>query len=163
MQARVWQMSHLAVVAGVLVFVLGGTAFAQSNPFIGTWNVNFAKSKYNPGPPPKSETRVAELWETDGLKFTATGVGADGAPFTQGASVHYDGKDYKYTGSPAFDTIAVKRVNANTIAYTTKKGGKVVVTGTFVVSKNGKMATDTSTMMNAKGQKVRNVDVWDKQ
>jgi hypothetical protein len=75
MQARVWQTSHLAVVAGVLVFVLGGTAFEQSNPFIGTWNVNFAKSKYNPGPPPKSDTRVAEPWETNGLKFTATGVG----------------------------------------------------------------------------------------
>jgi hypothetical protein len=48
-------------------------------------------------------------------------------------------------------------VNANTIAYTTKKGGKVVVTGTFVVSKNGKMATDTSTMMNAK---VRKCATW---
>lgn len=163
MQARMRQTNCLTVVAVAVGVVFGGTALAQSNPFIGTWKVNFAKSKYNPGPPPMSETRVAEVWETDGLKMTATGVGADGMAFTAGASVHYDGKDYKYTGSPDFDTIAVKHVTANTLAYTLKKDGKVVVTGTFVVSKNGQIATDTSTMMNAKGHKVRNVDVWDKQ
>ena len=110
-----------------------------------------------------SETRVYEAWETDGVKATHTRVQADGTRVTLGFSAHYDGKDYKYTGSPDYDIIALKRVDANTIEATLKKGGKVVQTTKAVVSSNGKVRTITYTGMNAKGQKVNNVVVFDKQ
>lgn len=67
---------------------------------LGTWKLNVAKSTFDPGPPWKSETRVFEAWETDGIKYTSTGVLADGTRFTVGFSAHYDGKDYKVTGTP---------------------------------------------------------------
>jgi hypothetical protein len=44
MQARLRQMSVIAMVAAALVLVLGGMAFAQGNPIIGTWKLNLAKS-----------------------------------------------------------------------------------------------------------------------
>jgi hypothetical protein len=46
MQARMWQMSLVGVVAISLFVVLGGTALAQSsNSEVGTWKLNLAKSK----------------------------------------------------------------------------------------------------------------------
>ena len=116
-----------------------------------------------PRPAADSETRVYEAWETDGVKATHTRVQADGTRATLGFSARYDGKDYPYTGSPDYDTIAMRRVDANTIESTLKKGGKVIQTTTAVVSSNGKVRTITYTGTNAKGQKVNNVVVFDKQ
>src|SRR2546429_319920 len=46
MQARIRQMGRFAVVVVGLVAVLPGAALAQaSNPMIGTWKLNVAKSK----------------------------------------------------------------------------------------------------------------------
>jgi hypothetical protein len=162
-QARMRQMSLVAMVAVGLVVVLGGTALAQSDSNLGTWKLNVARSKYDPGPPPMSETIVFEAWEGDGFKETITIVGADRTRVTQVLSAHYDGKDYKETGSPDVDTVAFKRVDANTVAFTQKQGGKVVGTGNAVVSNNGKMRTTTATATNAKGQKTSRVSVFDKQ
>jgi hypothetical protein len=134
---------------------------ADSN--LGTWKLNLVESKFDPGPPSASETAVIEAWETDGIKSTGTRVLPDGTSVTVGWSAHYDGKDYKVTGMPDLDTIAYKRVDANTLGFTGKKNGKVVGTGTVVVSDNGKIRTTTGTMMNAKGQKVNIVAVYDKQ
>jgi hypothetical protein len=165
MQARMRQIvvSAVAVALGV---VLGGTAFAQRDPNLGMWKLNLAKSKYDSGLAPKSETIVNEAWDTDGFKYTITTVEADGKRVTSGSSAHYDGKDYKVlfvTGTPDVDTVAFKRVDPNTITYTLKKGGKVIQTGTAVVSNNGKVFTITATMTNAKGQKENAVAVYDKQ
>jgi hypothetical protein len=162
-QARMRQVSRVAVVAVALVVVIGGTALAQSDSSLGNWKLNLAKSKYDPGPPPISETRVYEAWETNGVKATHTRVQADGTRVTFGFSAHYDGKGYKYTGSPDYDTIVMKRVDANTIESTLEKGGKVIQTTKAVVSSDGKVRTITYTGTNAKGQKVNNVVVLDKQ
>ena len=44
---------------------------AADAPFVGTWKLNVAKSKYNPGPPPKSQTYQFEPSGANGVKFTA--------------------------------------------------------------------------------------------
>ena len=50
--ARVTTILSAAVLAAILV------ANAQSkDPFVGTWKLNPAKSKYSPGPTPKSITQ----------------------------------------------------------------------------------------------------------
>jgi hypothetical protein len=163
-EARTRLVHLFGVVAVVLVVVIYGTALAQSsNTTLGNWKLNLAKSKYDPGPPPMSETRVYEAWETDGVKATYTRVQADGTRITLAWAAHYDGKDYKYTGSPDFDTIALKRVDANTTDATLKKGGKVVQTTKGVVSSDGKTRTTTTTGTNPKGQRINNVAVFDRQ
>jgi len=37
-----------------IVLVVAGVALAQSDPAVGSWKLNTAKSKYDPGPMPKS-------------------------------------------------------------------------------------------------------------
>ena len=57
---------------------------AQAGWETGTWKLNLAQSKFNPGPPPRSETRT---WQDrgDGVQtFTAEGVDAQGRPFSYG-------------------------------------------------------------------------------
>ena len=54
-------------------------------------------------------------------------------------------------------------MNATTTKAVTKKGGKVMLNQTFVVSADGKTLTITNTGTNAKGQKADSVSVYDKQ
>jgi hypothetical protein len=60
------------VFALALISVLALTAvvFAADNN-VGTWKLNLAKSKYSPGPAPKSQTLKIEAWGEDGVKYTA--------------------------------------------------------------------------------------------
>ena len=161
MQARMRQMFLIVVVVVALAVVFGSTAFAQTNPLIGTWTLNVAKSTLT-GTPPASLTRLVEAWDTDGVKGTGALVRADGTRANEAFTAHYDGMDYRLTGEPAFDTIALKRVDASTTAITVKKDGKVVATGTLVVSSNGRTLTDTQTLTNAEGQRVNRIRVFDK-
>ena len=162
MQARMRQMYPLAVVAVALVGILGGTALAQSsNTSVGTWKLNLAKSKYSQGPVPKSTT----------LKIEAVGAGVkitvdtdDGTVRHYVSTANYDGKDNPLVGnSPNGDTVARTRINATTTKTVNKKGGKITTTNTTVVSSDGKTLTITTTGMNALGQTVNSVAVYDKQ
>ena len=135
-----------------------------ADPVIGTWKLNLAKSKYSPGPPPKSVTLRYEP-SGEGVKLTSEGVDAEGQPISIQFTANYDGKDVPYKGGGPLgaDTIAIKRINASTTESTLKRGGKVVGTSRRVVSSDGKVLTITTTGTNAKGQKVKNVAVYDKQ
>ena len=66
------------------------------------------------------------------------------------------------TGLQDYDTMALKRINANRIEGARKLKGKVVQTYTREVSKDGKTLTVTTTGTNAKGQKIHNVAVYEK-
>jgi hypothetical protein len=137
---------------------------AQSNPLLGTWKLNLTKSKYDPGPLPKSLTRTVEA-QGDGVKYAFEGVAADGKPIAYGFSVQFDGKDSPITGSMpnGADTISAKRIDANHYVATQKKGGKVVGTSKVAVSKDGKVTTVDVTGTTASGAKEHDVQVYDKQ
>lgn len=129
---------------------------------VGTWTLNLAKSKYSPGPATKNATLKIEA-QGDGLKFTLDGTDGEGKPVHAEFTAKFDGKDYPATGLPNADTIALKRIDANTIEAVAKKDGKVVTTTRSVVSKDGKTRTSTQTGKNAKGQDVNNTLVYERQ
>jgi hypothetical protein len=158
-----------AVVFGVVVtlgVVLGAgivrVAAQASDARIGTWKLNVEKSKYSPGPAPKSETLKIEA-AGEGEKATTEGVNAAGTATKTEYTAKYDGKDYPLTGSQNVDTVSLKRIDARTIERTNKKGEKVVTTVTQVLSPDGKTMTSTVKGTNAQGQVVDNVVVWEKQ
>ena len=54
------------VVAGLALLIATGQALAQAtDPVVGTWELNLAKSAFTPGPAPKSETRTYEASGSD--------------------------------------------------------------------------------------------------
>jgi hypothetical protein len=123
--------------------------------------LNLAKSKFSPGPAPKSGTRVYEI-AGQSIKLVAKGIDAEGKPMLAQYSAKFDGKDYPYPGWADIDTVSLKRIDANTIEATEKLDGKVALTSKNVISKDGKSMTITIKGTNAKGQTVDNILVYDK-
>ena len=143
------------------MLALGLTVWA-ADPAIGTWKLNAAKSKYSPSPPPQSATVTYE--ETgDGIKRTGESVDAEGKKTSFEYTAKYDGKEYPVSGSDDFDTITLRQINDRTVQATLKKSGKVVSTARRAVAQDGKVMTLTITGTNAKGQKMKNTAVYEKQ
>ena len=151
----------LLTIAAVLA--LPQIGFAQAYQPTGAWKLNLEKSKFSPGPPPRSSTLT---YETVGEGFRATneGIDAQGNPTKGVFGVYlYDGKSYPVMGVPDFDASSYKVVNESTVEMTRTKAGKVVQTQTRVMSADGKTLTFTGTGTNAKGQQINNTAVYDKQ
>jgi hypothetical protein len=147
------------------LFAVASTLPAQTNPQIGIWTLNVAKSKYVNLAPPKSETRTI-VAQGDGAKVSIDGVAADGSRIADSYTTNYDGKDSPLIGAGrpnGEEVAAIMRVDANTLVSTSKKGDKVVLTTRFVVSKDGKTMTITSKGTNEKGQPTSSTSIWEKQ
>jgi len=135
---------------------------AAADQLSGTWKMNTEKSKYSPGPAPKDLTIVVDSDENN-YKLDATGTDGDGKPMHVQYSAKFDGKDYPATGIANADAVSLKRIDANTIETLQKKDGKVVMTITAKVSKDGKTRTSTWHGKNAEGKDVHNVVAFDRQ
>ncbi|MGO9452745.1 MAG: hypothetical protein ACLQDV_17135 [Candidatus Binataceae bacterium] len=149
----------------VLAVLASGVLLAQSNPFIGAWKLNTAKSKYGLAPGPQNLTLTYEA-QGNGVKVSSEGTAADGSSTAWSYTADYDGKDNPVSGTGVpngADTIALKRINPNTTRSIWKKAGAVVRTARSVVSKDGKVMTIFARATNASGQPGSNVLVFDKQ
>ena len=119
-------------------------ALAAEPSLNGTWELNVAKS-VSTDPMPKSITRIYEVTTTT-EKLTGTIVTADGKSIPIGFTATLDGNDSPYT-SPGLDAVALTSVDALTVSYVSKLGGKQMQTGTRVLSADGQILT-----FNQKGQ-----------
>ena len=159
-----WRAFAFGVVAALGV-VLGAGIVSLSaqatDPRIGTWKLNVAKSQFSPGPPNQSLTVKVEA-SGQGEKVATDGVNADGTRTSTQYTANFDGKDYPLTGSQVADTVSLKRVDARTTERTDKKGGAVAQTLRRVVSQDGKTMTVTVKGKNAQGQDVNSTLVFEK-
>ena len=152
---------------GLLVPVVLLTAQGANPPnmqphAMGVWKLNLAKSKYEPGPPPKSNTRTYE-YLGKGVEWTLTDtVDAQGNRTMAENIWRYDGKDYPTGNAPGAFT-SYKNIDEYTMEYTQKLNGKVTAVITRTVSRDGKTMTHHTRGTNAQGQKVENTIVLEKQ
>ena len=142
-----------------LVFVTVAMGF-QTDPQIGTWKINEAKSKF-PGKA-RNHTVVYES-AGDQVKVTVDGVDENGSNTHSEWTGKYDGKEYPVTGDANSDVRSYRKINKNTLTITGKKNGKVTLSGRIVVARNGKTRTVTTTTTDAQGKKATTVAVYDKQ
>lgn len=155
---------YLFVALGVVAALTLPARLASAqlaDPIIGTWALDVAQSKFSPGPPPKSETRTYVAAGPD-IKATSITVDGHGKTINGAWTVNYDGKDRPQTGFAEADLLALKRIDAYTTEFTQKKAGKVVITGTRVISKDGKTMTISSKGTNADGKPFTEVLVFTK-
>jgi hypothetical protein len=153
----------VGVGACLSLVAVAATAPAQpADPIPGTWKVNVAKSKYSPGPAPKSSTVVITA-DAGGYKQVTDTVPATGAPTHAEVTWKMDGKDYPVKGNPNADTSAYTRVDARTYTVTSKKDGKPTLSTRVVIAADGKSRTSTQTGTDAQGNKVNNTIVYEKQ
>jgi len=147
----------LALAAGAL----GAAVCLAQDPNLGTWKRNEAKSKM-PAGLSQNNTVVMEA-AGDNIKVTMDGTDKDGKPTHSEWTGKFDGKDYPATGDPNGDTRGYKLINSRTLTFSSKKAGKVTLSGRIVVSRDGKTRTVTTTATDDKGKKVTSVAVYDKQ
>lgn len=156
-----WRTATLGLIVATATASIISVSAQAGDPLAGTWELNLAKSKFSPGPPPKSQTRTYEVTGQQ-EKMIGRGLNAEGKPTLVQFTANRDGKDYPYTGAPSFDTISLTHVDSLTLTYTLKRAGKVTINGTRVISKDGKTMTISSKGTNPKGQPVENILVFDK-
>jgi hypothetical protein len=151
----------LGVVLALGLPTLSAQESKGANPRAGTWHLNVAKSKYSPGPAPKSHVLKIEA-TGDSETVTSEMMPAAGAKTVVTYTATYDGKPYPIKGSESADTVMLKRIDANTSERIDSKNGKPTLTYTRAVSKDGKTMTVTIKGTNAQGEPVSNVSVFEK-
>lgn len=154
------KLRKLLAVSLVLCFA-GAVLCLAEDANIGSWKLNEEKSKFSPGAP-KSTMGVYEV-AGDSVKVTLDGTSFDGKPTHNEWTGKYDGKDYPVTGDSNQTSRAYTKVNANTMKFKVKKGEKVILSGTIVVSADGKSRTVTASGTSADGKKMNYTAVYDKQ
>jgi len=127
---------------------------------MGTWKLNEAKSKLEPGM--GKNTTIVYAEQNDKIKITVEGVDKDGKPRHGLWIGKFDGKAYPSKGNLAWNAAAYKVVNDRINDITTMKDGKVMWTGRVEVSKDGKSRTVTVKGTNENGKSFSSKVVYDK-
>ena len=106
MKRRTTNLLTGLIVRGLAVAALPQLGFAQSVPWLGTWQLNLAKSKFDPGPPPRSQTlNIAQ--DGQNVRDTVQVIDAQGNARTGVIMRVYDGQPHPATTSPDFDATAL--------------------------------------------------------
>ena len=155
-------MKRRTILASLVVFlcgaVVGLAAETDLTKFMGTWKLDEGKSKFAPGA--TKNTTVTYAASGDSIKITTDGTDKDGKPSHTEWTGKFDGKDYPVTGDSGYDTRSYTPASHHSLSMNIKKGGKTVVTGTVMLSPDGKSRTVTT-----KGSEpsMNNTAVYDKQ
>ena len=135
---------------------------AQDQMGMGTWKLNVEKSKFSPGPAPKSITTKFEA-DGKGVKWSADRTDSAGKVTRSEYAGAYDGKEYPLKGSAVVDAVVLRKIDSHTTERINKKDGKVVTVETRKVAQDGKSYTTTVKGTTAKGEPIDIVMVFDKQ
>ena len=137
-----------------LLFV-GAVALAADDPFVGTWKLNVAKSKFQETAPPQSQTVT---------------IDADGKVSVSGTDSKGQAVNWSYTATPGgtasitgIPDSSVMEVRKEKMVDHTWKMGKADSKGHGVISKDGKTMTYSIQGTDAEGKKFKNTEIYEKQ
>jgi len=155
-------MNSLARTSGIDLIIVTVALSQAGSPFAGTWKLNLAKSKFDPGPAPRSSMIKIDAIE-GGERVVTDRVDARGkASHTEFAPV-LDGKERAAPNDPNVDTIVNHMITDHSFLTIRKKGGQVRMINLTVVSADGKVRTITTVGTDARGGNVNDVAVYDRQ
>jgi hypothetical protein len=134
-----------------LTLLIAASTALAADPFLGTWKLNLAKSRF------LSDESMQELtitWAAQGDKLRVSGAGtsADGRPIRYSYDPIYDGKDYPPAGVWNWDAVSNNQVDENTREDRYKKNGKMIRVERRTVSPDGKTLTYAIEADTAKGR-----------
>ena len=133
-----------------------------ADPWVGTWVLNVAKSKYSPGPAPNSTT-VTIMAAAGGFRQMVETIPATGAPQKWDVMATFDGKDCAVKGTnPNGDASTYKKVDARSYEAVAKKGGKAMITSRVTICADAKTRTNTQTGTDVQGKPVNNTTVFER-
>lgn len=147
------------LVAAALCALAAQIAAQGGDRLAGTWQLDVAKSKYEGATAPKSQTTTLRAVD-GGLHEIVERVNADGSMTRWEVTARYDGRDYPVKGDPSRDTVAMTKVDQDTVDIVNKKAGAVVSRMRIVVAADGR--TRTNTVTDPSGEKTTAVLFFDR-
>jgi len=160
MRARLLPVALAALVATSGSLDAQQRAAADPPPqLIGSWRLNVAKSKYSPGPPLRSETRVYTKG-ADGVKGVVSRVYGDGRSEKFEYLANF-GKDLMVTGIEEYDSVMLRKVDELTSDAVLSHAGTVYGVARRTIAADGKTMTITFDRKSSETP-VHNVAVYDK-
>jgi hypothetical protein len=130
---------------------------ASTNMAVGTWKLNTARSKYEPGPVPTSATVIIG----EGNKIMFSEETADGKSTSWSVLPTADGTPAPIVGAEN-STLVEKRIDGRHVEDTWKFESRTLI-GKSAISKNGETMTYTLTGTGSDGKPVHEVQIWEKQ
>ena len=154
-------MSFVVILLGTIALGLAAERIVGTgtDPVVGTWTLNVAKSNFNPGPAPTMQTRVYEE-KVGGIKVTVKTQWADGHSTTVLIAANYDGKDYPVVGSDDYDAISLQKASDRVSEAMLLHAGTVVANARREVSEDGRSMT---VVYKTSSGKMHNTAVYDRQ
>ncbi len=160
------------IVALLLVSLSTTSALAQtspaadSNPLLGTWILNVAKSSIDYAPLPRDEERTYRAAPNDGMIFSVEGTDGAGGSYAYGTTAAVDGREYPMPGTGTRnggDAVSWRLVDPRTVHAVVKRLGDVVNRVELSVSNDGTVLTITENGTDLDGSPTRGVRVYDRQ
>lgn len=134
-------------------------ASAEDDLLLGTWELDVARSRYSPGPPVKSETRLYTREDT-GVQGRVDRQYADGRHEVIEYLVAAD-REVPVSGTTAFDAVRLNRIDAHTTEGVLSHAGRVFAYSRRVISEDRETMTITVRRDEA-GDTVHNVAIYRK-
>jgi hypothetical protein len=151
----------LAVVS--LGLTAAGAAIAGDlDALLGDWDLNIAKSKFEPTPPMRKYTMKVIDAGTGRLLIKSDWIDADGTAGHVEYSTAFDGKPIALVDYPIADTVTDTKVNATTWKSVWIKDGKIVERELETVSADGKTFRELDQGKDPSGKKFRNHLVFER-
>jgi len=148
-----------------LMFALLGfaaTVSAAKDPFVGTWKMNPAKSRYVVGVLPRAQIAIITVHRRN-MDVKVAAITAGGDKTVVHYTIPYDGGMGKmFETTPAYDGILGRHIGRYEREISRLKGGKVVFTARSVVSDDGRSMATFSKGVSPTGKPVEAHLVYDK-
>lgn len=154
----------MKTLAALLLVLAAGEAAADTDPIVGKWAYNPARSSY--GDARQALARAYAWYEIDAsgrLRFTSEIHRPDGQLVRRSWSAAFDGRDYAVAGDPGFDAVALRRINPHVILFIYKKDDRVLSAQVREVSPDRKTMTLTQLGVSADGRVLNNIVFFERQ
>ena len=147
-----------------LMLVLLGFAatLCAADPFVGTWKMNPAKTKFKVGTAPKEQSVTITEAGSD-FNVKVAGTTADGAKISFSYTVPTAGGTGKFLETSSYDGIVGKRLGPAEREMSYMKGGKAVYTTHSKLSADGNSLSVISKGLAPTGKDVDGTVAYDKQ
>jgi hypothetical protein len=137
-----------------------GKSPSSSDPLVGSWKLNVARSTFV-GDVPTKATRDVDP-EKGGIHIVDTVAYKDGHAIRTEWVAKYDGKDYPMKSDPTH-TISISRASDHFFNFKIKVNGRVTTTGQIVCSPDRQSQTITATEVDAHGTQTQFATFWDRE
>lgn len=156
------RFARLVVVVAVLAMPPMALAAGSMDAWVGMWTLNISKSTFASGPPPAAATTTtARLDIVNGvLQITVDAIDEEGQAIHTERAVVFDGAEHGGRGTS--NTWIYRWLDANHYEWLTKVDGRVTTTTRLALSPDGLTQTLRTTGLDARGQSVDNVIIFEK-